>query len=55
MLEAGYLRGAELWHVATALYVAVRPEDLPLATLDARQGEVAEALGFPVVGEVARS
>ena len=55
VLEAGFLRGADLWHVATALYVALRPEDLPFATLDARQGEVAEALGFPVVGEVARS
>ena len=55
VLEAGYLRGADLWHVATALYVAVRPEDLPFATLDSRQGQVAEALGFPVVGEVARS
>ena len=55
VLEAGYLRGADLWHVATALYVALRPEDLPFATLDARQGQVAEALGFPVVGEVARS
>ena len=25
VLEAGYLKGADLWHVATALYVAIDP------------------------------
>ena len=54
VLEAGYLRGADLWHVATALYVSPDPETLSFATLDSRQGSVAEALGFPVVGERAR-
>ena len=48
VLDAGHLRGADLWHVATALYVAPRPETLPLATLDSRQASVAAALGFPV-------
>ena len=49
-LEAGYLRGADLWHVANALYAAPRPESLSFATLDLRQGAVAEALGFPILG-----
>ena len=48
VLEAGHLRGADLWHVAAALYVAPRPDGLAFATLDARQGTVAGALGFPL-------
>ena len=51
VLDAGYLRGADLWHVATALYVSPHPRDLSLATLDTRQASVAAALGFQVVGE----
>lgn len=50
VLEAGYLRGADLWHVATALYVSPDPGDLSFATLDVRQGAVATALGFRVMG-----
>ena len=46
-LSAGHLRGADLWHVATALYVAPQPDSLTFATLDAGQGRVASALGFP--------
>ena len=45
-LQAGYLRGADLWHVATALYVVADPGDLAFVTLDARQQSVAAALGF---------
>ncbi len=45
-LGAGYLRGADLWHVATALYVSPQPDSLTFATLDAGQGRVASALGF---------
>ena len=48
VLETGRLRGADLWHVATALYVFPRPGALFFATLDARQSSVAEALGFSV-------
>ena len=51
VLGIGYLRGADLWHVATALYVSPRPDDLWFATLDTRQGAVAQALGFQVLGE----
>ena len=51
VLEAGYLRGADLWHLATALYVSPQPGALSVATLDARQALVATALGFSVMGE----
>ncbi|MDE0681246.1 MAG: PIN domain-containing protein [Gammaproteobacteria bacterium] len=45
-LGAGYLRGADLWHVATALYFSPQPESLTFATLDAVQARVASTLGF---------
>ena len=44
--EAGYLRGADLWHIATALYIAPSPGDISFVTLDDRQQTVAAALGF---------
>ncbi|MCJ7627637.1 MAG: PIN domain-containing protein [Longimicrobiales bacterium] len=47
VLHAGYLRGADLWHLATALYLAPDPGELPFLTLDKRQGEIARVLGFP--------
>jgi hypothetical protein len=47
VLRAGYLRGSDLWHLANALYIAESPAELPFITLDARQREVADALGFP--------
>ncbi len=51
VLETGYLRGADLWHVAAALYVSPESGGLSFATLDARQSGVAEALGFPIPWE----
>ena len=48
VLRAGYLRGADLWHLATAIYVTPVPRDLTFLTLDRRQEEVAEELGFKV-------
>lgn len=47
VLEAGYIRGADCWHLATALYFAPQPADLTFLTLDLRQREVAVNLGFP--------
>ncbi len=47
-LKAGYLRGADLWHIATALYVAPRPGDIAFITADQRQQDVAASLGFQV-------
>lgn len=46
VLEAGYVRGADCWHLATALYLASDPSELTFITLDERQGAVAKALGF---------
>lgn len=50
VLEAGYLRGADLWHLATALYISPEPGALSVATLDVRQASVAAVLGFRVIG-----
>lgn len=43
---AGYVRGADAWHLATALFLAPDPSELTFLTLDDRQRAVAEALGF---------
>jgi len=48
VLETGYLRGADVWHIACALFVAGNPRDLGFLTLDDRQAHVAERLGFVV-------
>lgn len=48
VLQAGYVRGADCWHLATALYLAEEPEELTFMTLDTRQRDVAAALGFSV-------
>lgn len=44
--EAGYVRGADLWHLATALRVASFSDNMTFLTLDSRQAGVAAALGF---------
>ncbi len=46
VLDAGYVRGADCWHLACALYVSEDPTRLVFLTLDKRQREVAETLGF---------
>ena len=45
---AGCLRGADLWHLANALYLAPNPSGVSFLTLDARQRQVASKLGFSV-------
>lgn len=47
-LAAGYLRGSDLWHVATALYAATAPKEISFVTTDIQQGRVAAKLGFDV-------
>ena len=47
VLEVGYLKGADLWHVATALYATEEMDRITFVTLDRRQESVAAALGFP--------
>ena len=48
VLSTGYLTGADLWHVATALYFSPEPSELAFLTLDMRQRNVADAVGFRV-------
>ncbi|MYG40977.1 MAG: type II toxin-antitoxin system VapC family toxin [Nitrospira sp. SB0677_bin_15] len=48
VLQVGYLRGADLWHLATALYLAREPSAISFVTLDNRQRTVSMALGFLV-------
>ena len=46
VLAAGYLRGADLWHLACAVYLVGTPRLASFITLDQRQAEVAATLGF---------
>ncbi|MGH7695896.1 MAG: type II toxin-antitoxin system VapC family toxin [Gemmatimonadaceae bacterium] len=46
VLDAGYVRGADCWHLATALYLAPNPSQLTFVTLDDNQRKVARTLGF---------
>jgi len=48
VFSAGYLRGADAWHLACALFYADDRTSLTFLTLDARQREVAERLGFAI-------
>ncbi len=48
VLSAGYVRGADLWHLAVALSISQKPSDLWFLTLDERQREVARLLGFRI-------
>jgi hypothetical protein len=45
-LAAGDLRGADLWHMACAIYLAGDPSTISFVTLDKRQKTVAGKLGF---------
>lgn len=46
VLKAGHVRGADCWHLATALYLADDPGEISFLTLDMRQWSVARKLGF---------
>ncbi len=48
VLAAGYVRGADCWHLASALYLAEDPAAISFVTLDGRQAAVAQTLGFRV-------
>jgi PIN domain nuclease of toxin-antitoxin system len=49
VLGAGYVRGADLWHLASALFVAPKRQ-IAFLTLDVRQREISEELGFATGG-----
>lgn len=46
VFASGYLKGADAWHLACALYVAEEPATLTFLSLDHRQRAVARRLGF---------
>ena len=46
VLAGGYVRGADCWHLASALYVSGTPGDLTFLTLDSTQKRAAARLGF---------
>lgn len=46
VLAAGYLRGADAWHLACALMLRRELPALEFLSLDRRQAELANALGF---------
>lgn len=46
VLESGYVRGADCWHLASALYLAGDPVSVAFLTLDQSQRKVAKAIGF---------
>jgi hypothetical protein len=48
LLAHGFIRGADLWHLACALFVAPNPRDLSFLTLDAGQKALARRVGFTV-------
>lgn len=48
VLSAGYLRGADLWHLACALFVDPPSDELEFVTRDTQQRAVARRLGFQV-------
>ena len=48
VLDAGYVRGADCWHLASALFLEPEPASMTFLTLDDTQRKVAKALGFRV-------
>ena len=47
ILDVGWLKGSDLWHLACALFMRPQVDDpLSFFTLDGKQGEVARSLGF---------
>jgi uncharacterized protein with PIN domain len=46
VLLARQLRGADLWHLATALYLSESPGDIDFLTVDSAQRSAAVTLGF---------
>lgn len=48
VLESGYVRGADCWHLATALYLSPDSASLTFLTLDEPQRRVAKQLGFAI-------
>lgn len=52
IFKEGYLRGADAFHLATALYIDPLAKNLTFLTADERQKVVAKKLGFKVLESV---
>lgn len=50
VLKGGYCRGADLWHVANALYIDPQASHFVFVSADQRQGEIARLTGFRLGG-----
>jgi hypothetical protein len=48
ILKLGHLRGADLWHLACALFVDPEARDLSFITADGHQKALARKIGFTV-------
>ena len=48
VMVEGYVKGADLWHLACALFLAPEPKDSRSSRSTKRQEEVARRLGFPL-------
>ena len=48
ILSLGQARGADLWHLACALYLSPDPRNLSVITLDPPQRDLARKVGFTV-------
>jgi hypothetical protein len=46
VIQCGYVRGADLWHLACACYLSPDPGELAFLTLEERQRDAAACLGF---------
>jgi hypothetical protein len=46
ILQEGWLKGPDLWHLACALFLRPQIDHLSFLTLDKKQGEMARSLGF---------
>jgi predicted nucleic acid-binding protein len=46
VLDKGHARGADLWHLACALFLRRKLPDVAFATLDGKQHGLAKTLGF---------
>ncbi len=49
IFKAGYVRGADAFHLATALWIRGKHKDLKFITLDEKQKEIAKHLDFIVI------
>jgi hypothetical protein len=50
ILDLGYVRGADLHHLAVACHLFKDPARVLFMTLDSRQDELAEGMGFLTLG-----